>query len=124
MEDNTKNTTQGENQAEPTLPPVVELFREPASKFFLAMSDYSDKWDDASSARFKEEVVEHARKVSYDYIRSILNLANNYDYLLQQAQGLLSWKAGFGGFLSITDIAMLVDRQTSRVCFGRDDQRL
>lgn len=87
------------------------------------MDNFSDKWDDASSAHFKEEVVEHSRRVSYDYIHSVLNLANNYEYLLQQAQSLLGWKAGFGGWLSITDIAMLVDRQTSRFCFGRDDQR-
>lgn len=123
MEENAQNTQQEENPNEPLLPPIIELFREPSIKFFQVMDNFSDKWDDASSAHFKEEVVEHSRRVSYDYIHSVLNLANNYEYLLQQAQSLLGWKAGFGGWLSITDIAMLVDRQTSRFCFGRDDQR-
>ena len=53
----------------------------------------------------------------------MVSLTNGYEAILKEAQSLLDWKAGFGGFLSIIDIEMLAERQTSRWLFNRDDQR-
>lgn len=122
MEENTQDV-QNENQVEPELPPVVKDFTEPTRKFFYSMDNFSDKWDDASSAHFKDEVVNHSRKVTYDYILSVLQLVNEYDFLLQQAERLLDWNAGFGSRLSLMDIGMLVQRQSSRLLLGRDYHR-
>lgn len=111
-------------KAEPHLHPLIEQFVEPSKAYFQKMDNFSDQWDDAASERFKDEVVDCCRKTTYDFLKSMVTLTNGYEAILQEAQKLLDWKAGFGGWLSITDIAMLVDRQTSRLLFGRDDNRL
>ncbi len=109
--------------AEPQLHPLIEQFVEPSKAYFQKMDNFSDQWDDAASDRFKNEVVERCRKTTYNYLKDMVTLTNGYEAILQEAQSLLDWKAGFGGFLSILDIEMLAERQTSRWLFNRDDQR-
>jgi hypothetical protein len=123
MENNIRDNEQEECQNGLMLPPIVDIFQEPSAKFFQVMDNFSEKWDDASSARFKDEVVQHARTVSIDFIRSVLNMANSYEQLLQAAQSLLSTTAGSGGWLSFNDIGMLAERQVSRWLFNCDDYR-
>ena len=109
--------------AESQLHPLIEQFVEPSKAYFDKMDNFSGQWDDAASDQFKDEVVERCRKTTYNYLKSLVSLTNGYEAILQEAQSLLDWKAGFGGFLSIIDIEMLAERQTSRWLFNRDDQR-
>jgi len=120
MEEEQKQENGG---AESQLHPLVQQFADPVRNYFLTMNDFSDKWDDATSDRFKEEVVDHCRKTTYDFLCSVIALTDGYENILQQAQSLTKWNAGFGRFLSIIDIEMLAERQMSRLIFKRDDQR-
>lgn len=120
--ENEKQQTAAE-EAQPKTHPLIEQFIEPTRDYFAKMSDFSDQWDDAASDRFKDTVVNHCRKTTWEFIQSLATLTNGYEQILQQAQSLLDWKAGFGGFLSIIDIEMLAERQVSRWLFNRDDQR-
>lgn len=110
-------------EAQSKLHPLIEQFVESSKAYFQKMDNFSDQWDDAASDRFKDEVVERCRKTTYDFLKGMVSLTNGYEAILQEAQKLLDWKAGFGGWLSIIDIEMLAERQTSRWLFGRDDQR-
>lgn len=109
--------------AESQLHPLIEQFVEPTKVYYDKMDNFSDQWDDVASDRFKDEIVDHCRKTTFSFIKSMVSLTNGYEAILKEAQSLLDWKAGFGGFLSIIDIEMLAERQTSRWLFNRDDQR-
>lgn len=121
MENEKQQTTTGE--AQPTMHPLIKQFIEPTRVYFEKMNDFSDQWDDAASDRFKDTVVNHCRKTTWEFIQSLAALTDGYEQILQQAKSLLDCKAGFGGFLSIIDIEMLAERQVSRWLFNRDDQR-
>ena len=110
-------------EARSKLHPLIGQFVEPSMAYFKKMDNFSDSWDDTASDQFKNEVVERCRKTTYNYLRDMVSLTSGYEAIHQEAQKLLDWKAGFGGFLSIIDIEMLAERQTSRWLFGRDDQR-
>lgn len=121
MENEEQQMTAEEAQSE--LHPLIEQFVEPSKAYFQKMDNFSDQWDDAASALFKDEVVERCRKTTINFMKDIVTLTNGYEAILQEAKKLLDWKAGFGGWISILDIEMLAERQTSRLLFGRDDQR-
>lgn len=120
MEEEQNNSNEG---AESQLHPLIQQFVEPSRNYFQTMDNFSDKWDDSTSDRFREEVVDYCRKTTYDFLCSVISLTDGYEQILQQAQSLTEWNAGFGKFLSIIDLEMLAERQMSRWIFKRDDQR-
>ena len=113
----------GNEGTESQLHPLVQPFAEPARNYFLTMDNFYDKWDDATSDRFKEDIVEYCRETTKDYLLSVIELADGYEAILKRAQSLTSTCAGFGKFLSIIDIEVIAERQMSRWFFNRDDQR-
>ena len=123
MENEIINNKEPEQDDSSRLHPLLELYVEPAQQFFSVMESFSDSWNDIASDRFKDEVVNRCRKETLDYLHALVSLTNGYEQILQQAQSLTDWKAGFGGRLSIIDIQMLAQRQVSRWLFNRDDQR-
>ena len=126
MENETSNNISNEESGQDnanSLHPLLELYVEPTQQFFSTMDNFSDSWNDIASERFKDEVVNQYRKETIDYLHSLVALTNGYEAILKEAQNLLDWKAGFGGFLSFNDIEILAERQVSRWLFNRDDQR-
>lgn len=126
MENETSNNISNEESGQDnanSLHPLLELYVEPTQQFFSTMDNFSDSWNDIASERFKDEVVNQCRKETIDYLHSLVALTNGYEAILKEAQNLLDWKAGFGGFLSFNDIEILAERQVSRWLFNRDDQR-
>ena len=120
MEEEQNNGNEG---TESQLHPLIQQFVEPSRNYFQTMGNFSDKWDDSTSDRFKEEIVECCRETTYDFLCSAISLTVGYEQILRQAQSLTEWNAGLGKFLSIIDLEMLAERQMSRWFFKRDDQR-
>ena len=133
MEENNQNPVSEESQAS-CLPEdlyayfsqfkFAKFLAEAMYPYFCTVSSIYDKWDDSAADSFSEGPVERTRKVSKRYMQSLIKLERGYPMILQEAEKLTNWNAGLGGFLSILDIGMLIDRQISRNLFGHDDFRL
>lgn len=133
MEENVQSATSAEAQGSCLPENLFEYFSqfkfakelaEAMYPYFLTVSSIYDKWDDSSADRFNEGPVARTRKISERYMKSLINLERGYPMILEEAGKLTNWNAGLGGFLSILDIGMLIDRQISRNLFGHDDFRL
>ena len=83
-----------------------------------------DRWNDYAAECFNENAIDHNRKVFADYMKALINLEKGYTVIYQEAVKLTQWDAGMGGFLSILDIGMLLERQISRNIFGHDDFKI
>jgi len=119
---NTENQQIKGHKFEP-INPLVDLFHDSTYYFFQELSKVSDEWDDAASESFRHEVTVHSQNITKEYLESVLDIYNKYTVILQEAEKLTKWNAGFGGWMSFLDLSMVVERGVSRLFFNRDDHR-
>lgn len=109
---------------DPKVNPLVDPFLDTTQQYFSDLDSVSNVWDDSVSDSFQHEITEYSRNKTKEYLESIIDIYTSYQHLLEAAENLKKWEAGFGGRLSLLDIGMLAERQMSRLFFNRDDQRL
>ncbi len=92
-------------------------------QFYQTLNGVKDDWHDKAADNFRHEVSDHLFRVTSEYINGVDEIEQRLNIAVEEAKKLTSWKAGSGGWLSITDIGMLVDRGLSRLIMKRDDYR-
>lgn len=113
--------TQGEKTKK--INPLVDLFHDACYDFFQELDKVSDVWDDAASESFRHEITKHSKEVTKEYLIGVIEVYHRYNTLVEQAQKLTKWNAGLGGWMSLFDLGMVVERGMSRLFFKRDDYR-
>jgi len=120
---NTNNQQTQEHKFE-SINPLVDPFHDSCYYFFQELNKVSEVWDDAASESFRHEVTVHSQNITKNYVEGVLDIYEKYSVILEQAQKLTKWNAGFGGWMSFLDLSMVVERGVSRLFFNRDDHRL
>ena len=71
-------------------------------------------WRDNAYSNLANNRLEPIRTSTIKYLSDALSTIQFMEYAAKEAQGLLSWRAGLGNWLSFFDIEMVLKRTTSR----------
>ena len=123
MARSSNNKQQTADRKTESINPLVDLFQDACYDYFQELDKVAEVWNDAASDSFRHEVTEHSRKVTKEYLMGVVEIYHRYTVILEEAEKLTKWNAGFGGWMSFLDLSMVAERGISRLFFNRDDHR-